>query len=650
MALIGAHLAVGGSLGVYEGIGLGSAGVIALATAAYRPPNRLGWYGVACAQALFAAGDLVYFHLDRDGTFPGPADAFYVASYGVYIAALLALMGRRFPWRDWGGHLDAALVAAALGFVFWMLVVDESFEPSWTWAGLVSFFYPLADLVLLGLMLRILLAPGRRPIAYWLLLVALLPLLASDGSYVVPALASTYSFGSWLDAGWLASYLLIAAAALDPSMRRVAAAKGEPRVATVRRVAIGAVAMVALPLAAVFDYLVRGESDLQLLLVASLFVVTGMGGRAVLLVRALDEQRRRAEESERRFRLVFERAPIGISVGRDGIMSDTNPALHRLLGYSREEFARLHYTQVTHPDDRSLDVQAELDAGKRDTFSVDKRYVAKDGTVVDAHVRVALDVLDGLGISLIEDVRERRALEEQLRQAQKLEAVGKLAGGVAHDFNNLMTGVLGYSDLVLKRLEPDDVNREKLEAIREAAIRAGELTRQLLAFGRRQVLLAADIDLCELVAGLAELLPGADLRVETTVESVPVVVRADRSQLEQVVLNLAANARDAMPAGGTLRLGVAAEPPWAVLMVADTGAGMDAHTSGRIFEPFFTTKPVGEGSGLGLATVHGIVGQSGGTIDVATAPGAGSVFTVCLPLAVEPALPRPGTRATLLTD
>jgi two-component system cell cycle sensor histidine kinase/response regulator CckA len=343
--------------------------------------------------------------------------------------------------------------------------------------------------------------------------------------------------------------------------------------------------------------------------------------------------RDRLVDSERRFRMIFERAPIGISVGRNGIMSETNPALHRMLGYTADEFARMHYTDVTHTDDRSLAMQLELDAGERDSFIIDKQYVHKDGNTLETRVHVSLDLDDGFGMSLIEDVTEQRALEEQLLQAQKMEAVGKLAGGIAHDFNNLMTAVIGYSELLL-RDEQDDIRTEKLEAIRDSAVRASDLTRQLLAFSRRQIMQTEEIDLRDVVrsmGGLLEQVIGEDIRLDQVLSAEPVIVRADRTQLEQVVMNLALNAREAMPDGGTLTVAVDNESNDAVLVVADNGSGMDAATRVRIFEPFFTTKALAEASGLGLSTVHGIVGQSGGTIEVESAVGRGTVFTTRLP-------------------
>jgi PAS domain S-box-containing protein len=363
----------------------------------------------------------------------------------------------------------------------------------------------------------------------------------------------------------------------------------------------------------------------------ALFVVYRVAG----LIRELEDATAAALESEQRFRLVFERSPIGISVGRAGVMSETNPALQRMLGYTGEELSHMHYTDVTHPDDRALAVQHELDESTRDAFSIDKRYVRKDGSELDAHVHVALDVENGIGISLIEDVSGRLQLEEQLRQAQKMEAIGKLAGGIAHDFNNLMTAVIGYSDLLQRQFEPGDARNEKVGAIRDAAVRASDLTRQLLAFGRRQTLQADDVDLRDVVERMDSLLRrliGEHIRLDTVFGAEPVVVRADSTQLEQVVMNLAVNARDAMPAGGLLTIAVLSDGDEAVLSVVDDGSGMTPETRARIFEPFFTTKEVGEGSGLGLATVHGIVGQSGGTIQVDTAPGEGTIFTVRLPL------------------
>jgi PAS domain S-box-containing protein len=247
------------------------------------------------------------------------------------------------------------------------------------------------------------------------------------------------------------------------------------------------------------------------------------------------------------------------------------------------------------------------------------------------------------------DITERRLLEEQLRQAQKLEAVGRLAGGIAHDFNNILTAILGTSDLMLDDLPPQHPVRADVNEIRKAALRAAELTRQLLAYSRRQVLTPSRIDLNGVVAGVEPMLRrliGADVELTTGLAAALPAVRADASQLEQVILNLALNARDAMPQGGrvhiatdTVELEAAspARPPvlppgrYVQLSVADTGVGMGPEIRAHLFEPFFTTKEVGKGTGLGLATVYGIVDQTGGAITVDSEPGRGTTMRILFP-------------------
>jgi PAS domain S-box-containing protein len=650
MAAIALHSAIGGSSPLYDGIAVTSAIAIAGAIVLYRPATWRGWVTIVVAQTLYAAGDIAY-DVFPSATMPGVSDGFYLAGCATFAVGVLLLMGQRFVWRDIAGHVDALLITVALGMSLWLVLLDKRVAVSFTASDVTAFAYPLADLLVVGLLIRIAIAPGRHKVAFWLMFASLVPLVVADLSYVVPALADSYQPGGWLDTFWLANYVLLGTSALHPSMGSLADVDSGGEALPTHRVIAGGLALALLPVSALIEHFTRGNPNVALLGVGGTIVIGGMVARTVVLVRALDRLRHRAEESERRFRMVFERAPIGISLGRNGMMTETNPALQRMLGYSAAELARKHYSGVTVADAHARAIQADLDAGGRDAFTVEKQYVCRDGSLVDTRLHVVRDVADGLGMALIEDVTQQRALEAQVVHAQKMDAIGKLAGGVAHDFNNLMTAVIGYSDLLLRGGEPEPVRRAKLTAIRDAAVRASDLTQQLLAFSRRQVMRADEIDLRDVVNRMDIMLRrllGEQIRLETILAAEPVIVRADPLQLEQVVLNLVLNAREAMPEGGTLTVAVLSNGEEAVLAVADDGTGMDEETQARIFEPFFTTKPLADGSGLGLSTVHGIVGQSGGAIEVASRPGHGSTFTVTLPAAGAERLPGRSPLATVV--
>ena len=634
LVAIAGHFALAGDVVLYDALGLASAGLIFFAVAAYRPRTWRAWGTIGVSQLLMALGDFVYDNLTS--RYPGPADALYLFGVALLILGVLLLSRDSIGPRSTAAHLDALVVTLGLGIAAWVLIFTG--PAGGTLLGrAVTVAYPAADLLLLGALVRLLFVQGRRTSSYWLLVASVVPLLVADGAWVLPSLDGTYA-ASWPDAGWLVSYVLLAAAALHPSMERLVVPAPAGQLLSLRRGLTVGASLVAAPLSIAIAELSGHHVNIVPVASAGSVLLVFVVLRFATIVRELDALRLRAEESERKFRMVFERAPLGISIGREGIMSETNPALQRMLGYTGSELAQMHYTQVTHPDDLDLVAQAELDAGIRDTFLATKQYVRKDGVPVDTRVNVLLDLEDGLGMSLLEDVTAQRALEEQLRQAQKMEAVGKLAGGIAHDFNNLMTAVIGYSDLLLSR--GDRSAQEKLEAIRDSAVRASDLTRQLLAFSGRQVLQLDELDLRDAVRRLEPLLQrtlGERSRLELELGELPVIVRADEAQLERVVLNLAANASEALPDGGLVTIGVRADAGVASLSVADDGVGMDAEIEAHIFEPFFTTKELGVSSGLGLSTVHGIVGQSGGTIEVESAPTRGSVFTVRLPLAAAAA-------------
>lgn len=311
-----------------------------------------------------------------------------------------------------------------------------------------------------------------------------------------------------------------------------------------------------------------------------------------------------------------------------------------------------------HPDDRAAvdeSMKTALTTGA--DFSVTHRVVHPDGKVrwLTAIGRIDLDAqglpLRGTGISI--DVTERRNLEEQYQQAQKMEAIGRLAGGVAHDFNNLLTAILGYCELLLIDLPTGDTHRHDLLEIQKAGARAAGLTRQLLAFSRREIIAPTLIDLNDVVLDMKSMLQrliGEDIKVQIELGEDLGQLKADRGQLEQIVMNLAVNARDAMPQGGVLTLKTSSsalatdfeDPPfhaaagtYLALTVSDTGVGMTQDVQARAFEPFFTTKEVGKGTGLGLATVHGIVKQAGGGVRVQSEVGKGTSIKVYFPIATN---------------
>jgi PAS domain S-box-containing protein len=366
-------------------------------------------------------------------------------------------------------------------------------------------------------------------------------------------------------------------------------------------------------------------------------------------------------QSEKQYRDLVETSNDLIwSVDAEGRCTFVNRgAAQRILGYEPEEILGHPFTEFMVPERAQQDVEtfARTKEGEAN-FHYESELVRKDGTPVQIRCN-AIAVRDEHGkvvgvTGTATDITEHKRLEEQFRQAQKMQAIGRLAGGVAHDFNNLLTVITGYSELLLQEVQFTDASRDLIREIIRAADRAAALTRQLLAFSRKQILLPLVLDLNKVVTNLERMLRrliGEDVDLQTVLEPALCQVKADPTQIEQVILNLAVNARDAMPDGGRLTIESAnvqlaeaftrarreVQPgAYVLLRVSDTGQGMDQETKAHLFEPFFTTKELGKGTGLGLATVYGIVKQSGGHIYVQSEPGQGAVFSIYLPAAGAP--------------
>jgi PAS domain S-box-containing protein len=368
------------------------------------------------------------------------------------------------------------------------------------------------------------------------------------------------------------------------------------------------------------------------------------------------EDLRQTEEAARRFAAIVASSNDAIiSKDLNSRITSWNKAAERIFGYTAEEAIGNSITMLIPENhiDEEPEILGRIRRGETINHyeTIRKR---KDGVMVDISLTVS-PIKDKNGTivgasKIARDITEFKATQDQLRQAQKMEAVGRLAGGVAHDFNNLLTCIIGFVDLALGETEPGTNLAEYLNEVRKSGSRAANLTQQLLAYSRKQILAPKVIDLNFSVSEMDKMLRrliGEDISFHTILEPELGKVKADPAQIQQIIVNLALNARDAMPNGGTLSLKTAnvildadhtlAHPesrpgPHVMVSVGDTGAGMTPEVRERIFEPFFTTKEVGKGTGLGLSSVYGIVKQSGGSIDVTSRPGKGSVFRIYLPV------------------
>jgi two-component system, cell cycle sensor histidine kinase and response regulator CckA len=586
--------------------------------------------------------------------------------------------------------LDLALIALVACFLYGYFVLAPFMGGDII--GYRQWFRHLADLnALLVLLAAVWLSRSSEPpwrSLYDRLAVSLGALFVGGRIADHAQIAGLYRAGLF-DLAWTLPFVALGVSALEwaqsPLARQPRREPAAPDWRGIRRgTVLTAAAMVAIP---TFHWLMAfvGEPNPDLRRWRNLVTVLTLAASAVIfLVRQLhllrgveDAQTRREHEirkSEERFEKAFQASPAAMSISAlvDGRYLDVNARFEEITGRSRADIVGKSALELgfwADPGTRGEMVAAMEGAGYLRHWPFGLRHSSGEAReAVGSFERIEV-AGEPCVLAITEDVTERRDLEERLRQAEKLEAIGRLAGGIAHDFNNLLGVVLGYSELLQRRLADDPRSQKQLEAIRRAGERAAELTRQLLAYSRQQVLFPQVLDLgsvVEEVRVMLERLLGRQITLHTRVEPAIGSVRADRGQILHVLVNLALNARDGMPGGGTIRLECRNEPDpsgtslgHVTLRVQDEGQGLDAAARAQVFEPFFGPKSgQAEVAGLGLASVYGIVKQSGGEILVESEPGRGSVFVVRLPRVppAETAAPEPSPangargRTILLVD
>jgi PAS domain S-box-containing protein len=643
---------------------------IAVATIAYKPERSVHWWLLAAFIALWATADGIHnayrFVLHREAPYPGAADWAYLAGYAVMLFAMRAIIrSRNRPGLS--DLLDTVVIACGAGLVFWVVLIKPLVgDPGASlYAQLLSTAYPTFDLVLLVVMSQLLLTRGRQSFAFLALVAGAALLFFADVIFSLAALSGSYVDGSWIDAGWLLNYVLWAAAACHPSMRDIHKFVQTPGTKmTWQRLAVLSAVLITVPAVLVRASPTHSIELVALALISTLIIMFVLVRMALLFrdharwsttFHAAEADRELDRQSSERFQAaarvldcaVYELTPEGAVLWTEGLTT--------AFGYPLQavEPTREWWLARVHPDDRAAveadTTQALLDG--REGYA-EFRWLASDGEYRDVWDRwVTIRNADGTPnrqVGSLVDVTERNRLQTALLQSRKIEAIGQLAGGVAHDFNNLLLSVSAAAELATARAEDDVELQDLLGEISQAASRGASLTQQLLTFSRQEVAELRVVDLEASVNVLAPMLRrllGADVAVKSEFAADLWKVKVDPTQIDQVLVNLCVNARDAMPDGGIVtvsahnvvlsaseaeRLALPAGE-YAAISVADSGHGMDADTVARIFEPFYTTKELGKGTGLGLSTVYGIATQSGGAVGVASAVDRGTTFTVYLP-------------------
>jgi PAS domain S-box-containing protein len=571
---------------------------------------------------------------------------------------------RRLPYEAWKFVLDTLIIVIGSAVAIWYLVLRNGAAREVAHHPFLAVAFPIGDLVLLLSLTTTALHPpgGRYRPAIVLLLLGGVISVAGDFLYTLVFNVGPSQAQAWGDTMYMVSYvLLVASAERYRATNDGVFGSGErtdrrplvyesPVPYAIAMAVYGLVLVVAMQTDSPLGLLVAGAAPVTMLLTLR-GALTGRQTGQLLAERA-------TRAGEARCRSLVQNASDAILiVDRGGLIRFASPAAHRVLGVEPDALTGIALSSLAIKADEL--VVATLLDGVRDQpgGSASATWEVRHADGLVHHLETVVTNLTtepavgGLVVN-IRDVTDRHNLQSRLEHAQRLEAIGQLAGGVAHDFNNILTAISGNAELAIADLNNPSAAAESLSEIRTAAARASALTRQLLAFSRKQVLRAERVDVNAVIHGCGKMLArliGEDIRLKLTLAPDLPAILADPVQLEQVLVNLVVNARDAMPAGGSVRIEtdtvvVSAEDAreWPGLVpdryvkiaVQDNGTGMDEATRVRVFEPFFTTKPAGQGTGLGLSTVYGIVKQSGGYVYVTSAPSVGSTFTMYFPLAM----------------
>ena len=622
-----------------------------------RGATRQFWAFMTAAFLMWGGAQLLWTHYEYvDEITRGelPTDILFFFAFSPMLVALLLSGPRESRTIDWQRTLDFAqagivLLSAFLYFFFiptWRQPYPEQVEQ------LIYLRFNLRNgLLFAAFAIRGLLSTPQslrdvfRRMSLFLFAYAVFGGIANYGW-----LHWDLHTGSWADLAWVAPFIVatIAAATWKPQ----STSEDEPEPSGVRALFTVHLVPTLVPLLVLAMAYRIGREQLSLAFISVFASVLCYSARLAVTHHRNLETTRALKEAESRFRMLFTSNPHPMWVFAQDTLEflEVNEAAVRHYGYTRSEFLKMKITEILGPEN-GLSPRKEVRPRDRTNIHHGNwRHRARDGRILEVEVTAQNLQFAGRKAELVvaEDITERMHLEEQLRQSQKMEAIGTLAGGVAHDFNNLLTVITGYTRLLQDHLQNDEQVLGQLRHIDKAADRASSLTRQLLAFSRRQVLQPTLTNLNETVSGMGKMLRrviGEDVELVTATARDLSYIKADPGQLEQVIMNLAVNAREAMPEGGRLVFETAnvtldreqlrehleaKAGEYVMLAISDTGCGMDEVTKAHLFEPFFTTKK-GKGTGLGLSTVYGIIKQSGGHITVTSEPGKGATFRVYLP-------------------